>query len=121
MKEADQCNAVGARLMLALALMLITWQSLTPQPVALPPGDYDKLAHGLGFLLLALLTDAAWPQRGFGALKWLPLFAYGGLIELLQQQIPNRSASLWDLAADAAGLALYPLLLMPLLRRLGWR
>ena len=46
--------------------------------------------------------------------KWGPLLAYGLAIELLQSQIPNRLFSIGDLAANAAGLALYALLALAL-------
>jgi VanZ family protein len=65
----------------------------------------DWIAHGLYFGLLWLLARRA----GFAA-GWplvLALLGYGISIEVAQHLAPTgRSASLSDLAADAAGIAL---------------
>jgi hypothetical protein len=67
----------------------------------------DKLAHLIGFYLLALLADLAFPRTHLLLVKSLPLMGYGVLIEILQFFIPYRSFSMLDLVADGAGLALY--------------
>ncbi len=103
------------RLGLTLALLLVTWLALTSSSPAMP-GQSDKLGHLLAFLALAFLADFAFPQRGFDAGKFLPLLGYGLGLELLQSTLPHRYGSVADLLVDAAGLALYALLL-PLLRR----
>ena len=56
-----------------------------------------------------------------GAAKILALLAFGLAIEVVQHFLPHRDASLLDIAADVAGIALYaaarPLFLtIPLLR-----
>lgn len=89
-----------------LALILISWLALTPSSPPMP-GQTDKLAHLAAFLLLALLADRAFPQRGFDYLVILPLIAYGGALELVQGMLPYRFGSWADLAADAAGVLLY--------------
>lgn len=76
----------------------------------------DKLGHAAAFVTLAFLLDFAWPRQAWGAPKLLPLLAYGLLIELVQYFLPYREFSLWDLSADALGLATYPLA-FPLLKR----
>lgn len=103
------------RLGLVLALLLATWMALTPSAPEMP-GQSDKLVHLLTFAALAFLADFAFPRRGFDAGKFLPLLGYGLGLELLQSTLPLRYGSTADLLADAAGLALYALLL-PLLRR----
>lgn len=114
----SNCNAMGARLLLGLALMVTTYALLTPQPPQLVPEfeQSDKLLHLLSFLALAALADLGWPRRGFDAVKYLPLGLYGAATEALQHFVPGRSTSGWDLLADLAGIAVYGLLLMPLLR-----
>jgi VanZ family protein len=77
----------------------------------------DKIEHTAAFLFLAFLLDFARPHQPWGERKWLPLFAYGLLIEIVQYFIPYREFSLWDLAADALGLLVYPLF-FPLLKRI---
>jgi len=71
-------------------------------PAALPN---DKLLHfagfgGLGLLALPLASGAA-----EGALLLAGLLVLSGLIECLQQLVPDRRFSWRDLAANAAGLA----------------
>lgn len=116
------CNCAGFRLLFGLALLVVTWLALTPQPVALPDAPLaDKWAHLLTFALLALLLDLGWPENGLDWRKWAALMAYGLAIEWLQTQIPNRVFSFADMLANAAGVALYAAVLVPILRRVGWR
>jgi VanZ family protein len=111
------CNCAGIRLFLGLVLVITTYLSLTPQPAPLPDvAMADKWAHALTYLLLAFLVDVSWPEHRFDIRKWGTLFAYGLLIELIQSQIPNRLFSVGDLAANAAGIALYGGLALPLVR-----
>ena len=112
----SRCNVMGFRLLLAVVLLLATWQALTPAPVA-PAGLNDKLMHLLGFVVLAFLVDIAWPEAGF---DWRPiawLAAYGALIEGLQALTATRQAELGDWLADLAGLLLFAVVLAPPLRR----
>jgi VanZ family protein len=105
------CNRAGARLLLALALMLITWMTLTPSPGPIQERVNDKLGHALAFFLLALLVHASWPRHHFNWRLALPLLGYGVAIECIQYFVPNRFFSLADILADAGGIALYWLLL----------
>jgi VanZ family protein len=114
----DNCNSAGARLLLGIALLATAYGMLSPQPVAelaLPQGD--KLAHLLSFLILAALADFSWPLSGFSPRKYLSLLGYGTALESVQYLIPTRSFELLDIAADAAGLALYGLVALPGLRK----
>ena len=106
----------AARLALVAALAAITWLAATSLP---PPGlesIWDKLQHVAAFLTLGLLADRSFPRTRFGAAKIAALLAYGVAIEALQYFLPWREASLPDILADAAGIALYaatrPLFLM---------
>ena len=105
------CNQAGARLLLALALLIVTYLALTPAPLPLQEEINDKLGHLLAFWLLAALAHAGWARRDFDTRLWLPLLAYGLAIECIQYFIPNRFFSWLDLLADGAGLLLYALLL----------
>lgn len=118
----SRCDCAGFRLLLGLALVTATWFALTPQPVALPDiALADKWAHLLSYVVLAFLVDASWPEQGFDLRKWAFLFGYGVLIELIQGQIPNRFFSLGDIAANAAGIAVYAFALQRALRLGGIR
>ncbi|WP_456433613.1 VanZ family protein [Thermosulfuriphilus sp.] len=91
-----------------------------------PPGGNDKMAHALSYFILGLLLFwwASWQfaQKpaylvallvvGIGA-------AHGALIELLQGQIPWRTADLTDWQADIFGLLISLLAGLPLLGRQG--
>lgn len=112
----------GFRLLLALAVTVTTWASLTPDPIPLPEGpQMDKWAHLAAYVVLALLVDFSWPDRGFDLSKWAGLLGYGIAIELIQSQVPNRMLSIADLAANTAGIALYAFLILRTLRVLGLR
>jgi VanZ family protein len=118
MLPISRCNSAGFRLMLGIALLLITWQSLVPNPVPAAEVIGDKVLHALGFLLLGFLADAGWPNRPFDWRKFAPLGIYGLGIEGLQALVPGRVASLGDLLADAAGLVVYGLIAWVIGRRM---
>ena len=90
--------------LLALAMLVLLVLSLAPLSVAsaLPTTGWDKGNHALGFAVLGLLGQWAWPGRTPVVLT--ALLAYGGLIELLQSFTPDRSAEAIDLLADWVGL-----------------
>jgi VanZ family protein len=104
------------RLLLLCALMMISYLAFTPIQFPVVASLNDKVSHIAAFLCLALLTDLAWPKGGWNLYKYLPLLCYGLLIESVQAYLPYREFSLWDLLADAFGLALYAWALPYLLR-----
>ena len=111
----------AARLALVAAVAIITWVATTDRPPPALAGFSDKLEHAAAFLALGLLADRSFPATRFGAAKILALLAFGVAIEAVQHFLPHRDASLLDIAADVAGIALYavarPLFLtIPLLR-----
>jgi VanZ family protein len=108
------------RVTFVLAILLISYLAVSRiEETVLDTLSFinDKIEHTSAFLFLAFLLDFAWPRQPWGERKWLPLLGYGLLIELVQYFIPYREFSLWDLAADALGLIVYPLL-FPLLKRI---
>jgi VanZ family protein len=107
------------RLALAVALIAITWLATTPRAVPVVEDINDKVTHVLAFLVLGLLADFSFPARGFGPRKILALFGFGLLIEAVQYFLPYRDSSLYDLAANAIGLALYACL-APAIAKLPW-
>jgi VanZ family protein len=104
------------RLLLGLALALITWIATTELPGPVIFDLNDKLNHLAAFFTLALLSDFAFRGSGFGPAKFLPLLGYGLLLESVQHFLPYRDFSLLDLGADALGMTLYAASI-PLLRR----
>lgn len=117
MRLFTPAHAGGFRLLLLAAIVITSWQALTPSPLPLPMSGGDKLAHAGAFLALAFLADAGWPARGIGWRAVALLAAYGALIELAQGFVPDRSSSALDLLADLSGLMLYAGLIGPWLRR----
>jgi VanZ family protein len=92
-----------------LSLIVIVYLATIRIDEPLPGHFSDKFYHGLCFAVLAFLTDYAYPKSGFGPRKYIPLFLYGVMIEVIQYFIPYRSFSLADMVADALGLGIYGL------------
>jgi VanZ family protein len=103
------------RVVLVIALLLISYLAFTPLDTPVVSGFNDKLSHIFAFVVLAFLVDFSWPQTRWIPLKYIPLFSYGLFIELVQTLIPHRLFSTWDIAADLLGLLIYPLILALLL------
>ena len=93
--------------LLAVLVAVVSWFAFKPDSAADPVAHLDKLRHIGAFLCLAAVASMAWAARP-GAAPSISgsLLAYGALIELVQSQLPTRSASLADLVADALGIAL---------------
>lgn len=106
----------GARLILGMVMLIITYMALTPVPDMLQQSVNDKLGHALAFVLLSFLSHISWPDRRFGWRHALPLIVYGVFLECAQYFIPGRFFSLWDIVADGAGIALYLLVSLLLFR-----
>ncbi len=107
---ASHRHRLGARLVLSLSLLIITYMALTPVPDLLQQSVNDKLGHILAFVLLAFLTHASWPGKIFGWRHGLPLLMYGIALECLQYFVPGRYFSFLDMFADAAGIVAYLLI-----------
>jgi VanZ family protein len=104
------------RLLLVMALVVISYLAFTPQDTPVVVDLNDKVSHILAFVVLAFLADFSWPKSPWALVKAVPLLGYGLFIEAVQSFLPHRLFSMWDLGADAIGLLIYPLLLPLLLR-----
>src|SRR3989344_2653643 len=107
------------RAMLLTALIAITHLATTSLQYPVVEDISDKANHILAFYVLALLIDFSFPNREFGLAKVSVLLGYGLAIEFIQYFLPYRSASLFDVAADAVGLLVYWVSL-PVLRQVPW-
>lgn len=92
---------------LCLALLIaVSYLALSPVPPRSLDTGWDKTNHLLAFGSLAF--SGYWglsaPRTRWLALPLL-LLAYGGLIEILQLQVPGRSGEWADLLADSLGIA----------------
>jgi VanZ family protein len=105
-----------ARFSLVVAVALILFVATTDRRIAFIDDIWDKSKHAGAFFVLALLVDVSHPTGRFGLAKIATLLAFGVLIEAIQHFLPHREASLLDLVADGAGIALFACCI-PLLAR----
>jgi VanZ family protein len=93
----------GWRALLAALMLATCWLAFSPAPPENIDTGWDKLNHALAFAALAFCAS-----RGFAPQRLLAvpasLLAFGGFIEIVQSQIPGRSAEWADLLADAVGI-----------------
>lgn len=86
-------------------MVLISLAAMVAPSVPLPgTSNLDKLQHALCFLVLTVWFGGLYERRR----RWVVagwLFAYAVGTEVLQGFLSYRTASLGDLAADAAGIA----------------
>jgi VanZ family protein len=93
--------------LLILLLLVISYLALSPAPPKTLDSGWDKLNHLAAFGCLAFCAFyGADHARGRWLLAPLALLGYGVLIELLQSQLPPRSADAADVLADAMGIGL---------------
>jgi VanZ family protein len=103
-----------ALLMLAALVAVL---ALLPAPPRQMDLGWDKLNHLAAFGALGLCAVFGWRNSRAAQLGVLVvLLAFGGTIELLQLQVPNRSGEWADLGADAIGIGLGALLALLWLR-----
>jgi VanZ family protein len=103
---------------LLLLAVLITVLALLPAPPRQMDLGWDKLNHVFAFAAMAVCAVFGWRDSRTALLAvLLALLAFGGAIELVQLQVPNRSGEWSDLGADAIGIGLGALLAGLRLRR----
>lgn len=96
-------TAVGLWAAFQVTLTSIPGADLPPLP-----GDwFDKVAHGglyfgLGGLMARVGLVEAWGRRGF-LMAWCAIVVFGGLDELHQALVPQRSAEFSDWVSDVVG------------------
>ena len=107
-----------ARLQSLLAmrwLVFLAWSALiacavigSVFSVLSPPEVYeaDKLVHFSVYMLLAAFLPFLSSRRSYQLIGFVCLVAMGGGIEIIQSFLPAREGSVFDFAADIAGLSL---------------
>lgn len=101
-------NEPGLRLFRTATLgwaIIIGWLAFRPSTGLEGGLPWDKANHAVAFVVLTLLAGRGWPGRSRTALVLIMLAAGAG-IELVQglPQI-GRDADVWDVVADAVGIA----------------
>ena len=109
-------NSIVFRIALAAAVSGILILATTPLSYPVVSDINDKVNHVLAFFVLALLAEFSFPEKKSSLAMILPLLAYGIAIEIIQYFIPYRMFSLFDVAADAAGIGLFKIS-FPLLKK----
>lgn len=95
-------RGVGRGLLLASLVV-----ALLPAPAGMGRIAFgDKIAHAAAFAFLMLWYAQIYAQPRDRLRCALGLVGFGLSIELLQSLVPYRSADVWDLVADAAGVGL---------------
>jgi VanZ family protein len=105
------------RVLLLVMLVVTCWFAFSAQPPGLKFKDADKVQHLLAFSSLTLVTGLTMThglRQTVWAMVWMLLF--GIFIELVQSQLPTRTADVMDVLADGVGIALGVVLLWGLRR-----
>jgi VanZ family protein len=93
------------RVLLMLFIVVVTWLALTPRAPAAVDFGWDKANHVLAFAALAFAAHLGYPAPPAArVLGPTALLAFGGLIEILQSLVPERSGEWLDLLADGVGI-----------------
>jgi VanZ family protein len=107
------------RVLLLLMLVLTCWFAFSPQPPGFQFKDSDKLNHFLAFSSLTLVCGLGMaPLRSRSVFAVAVMLLFAVFIELVQSQLPTRTAEAMDVVADGVGIAGGLLLLLGL-RRFG--
>lgn len=93
------------KLALAVAFVVISYLVFSRPTYSQSIPHIDKIGHLGSFFCLSYLTYLAFRPRWY----WLSLVlaSYAVIIELVQSRLPYRSASVGDVLADFAGIALF--------------
>lgn len=86
-------------------MVIVTYLSLTSEPVSGMPEKYDKFGHFLSYLVTSSLFYIVFKKKFRRLLLYAVLFSvfYGTIMELLQMLVPERSFSFEDITANTSG------------------
>jgi VanZ family protein len=115
--KLSRSHIICYRVLLCISLAVITYLATTALEFTFVSPMYDKINHFAAFFVLALLVDFSFPNSRFNTVKIVSLIAYGFLLEIIQNFLPHRMFSLFDISADIFGLLGYGLLI-PFIKRL---
>jgi VanZ family protein len=106
------------RVVLVVLLVVVSVLAVMPVPPKELSTGWDKLNHSSAFAVLTFVARLAFPGgRRTGWAIAVGMFAYGGLIEIVQWFVPGRQSEWADLWGDTIGIAIGMLLAAGALRR----
>ena len=85
--------------------LFVSYNAVAPPDQVAAPSISDVLLHGGAFMVLAGLLLGAYQRLHLG-LAVVLLLLYGGAIELIQSELPERSAEWKDFLVDALGIGM---------------
>jgi VanZ family protein len=91
-------------LLLAVLVVGTSGLAFDPSPPAEIDTGWDKLNHVVAFSAMAFSACFAFAHARHAVVIALALLAFGVFIELVQSQIPARSAEAFDVLADGVGI-----------------
>lgn len=106
------------RVVLVVLVVVVSVLAVMPVPPKELSTGWDKLNHSAAFAALTFVARLAFPAGRRAA--WtaaLAMFAYGGLIEIVQLFVPGRESEWADLLGDTLGIAIGMLLAAWAVRR----
>ena len=97
---------LAAQTSFALGILAVTYLSSIPSE-SLPHINFsDKLLHIAAYAGVALVGGIGFRGTRSALLIAAGLLALGSLLEVVQIEIPGRSASIFDALADGAGITI---------------
>lgn len=93
------------KIVLLITFFVIEYLALTPQPIEVLDGLWDKQNHFAAFFVLYILLSFSY--QNFSSFSKIGLLLFVGFqIEATQYFIPGRFFSVLDIVADGIGIAM---------------
>lgn len=92
-----------------LCVLATAYLSVTTKPPGAMVLVSDKLVHLVGYFFLLFSCEIAYPRQNL-RIKFLFIFGFSLLLEIIQYFVPNRQLSLLDILANLIGIAFGALL-----------
>ena len=94
----------GIRVLFAVALLFVAWQSLVPAAQILVQAPSDTMSHFAAYAILGFLAALSIPRWRW-PLAVVVVTVFGSLLEVSQSHTQYRAFEFADIAADAVGAA----------------